>query len=93
MNFNHTRAQLVKFIKNPYQAKYRVYISDKPEEANQWIYKIKGPTDIRKPGEWYIVTNPTLFKEAITMFQVYSKKDADMIVYYVSVRDSAKIMY
>ena len=64
LSFNSS-AQRVKFIKNQYQAKYRVYITEDLKEANQWIYKVKGPTDVRKPGEWYVVNNPQLFKEAI----------------------------
>jgi len=84
-------AQMVKFIKNQYQAKYRVFITDKPKEANQWIYQVSGPTDVRKPGEWYVVKNPQLFKQAVNLFRVDTKDDADIIVYYVSTRDSAKI--
>jgi len=84
-------AQMVKFIKNQYQAKYRVFITDKPKEANQWIYKVTGPTDIRKPGEWYVVKNPQFFKQAVNLFKVDKKDDADIIFYYVSTRDSAKI--
>lgn len=30
-------AQLVKFIKNPVTAQYRVFISDKPAGATHWI--------------------------------------------------------
>jgi hypothetical protein len=85
-------AQMVKFIKNQYQAKHRVFITDNPKEANQWIYKVPGPTDIRKPGEWYVVKNPQLFKQAVNLFKVDKKDDADIIVYYVSTRDSAKIV-
>lgn len=85
-------AQMVKFINNPYQAKYRVYITTKSKEANQWIYRVKGPTDIRKPGEWYIVKNPLIFKQAITLYKVDKKENADMIVFYVSTKDSAKII-
>lgn len=85
-------AQMVKFINNPYQAKYRVYITTKSNEANQWIYRVKGPTDIRKPGEWYVVKNPQLFKQAITLYKVDKKENADIIVYYVSTKDSAKII-
>lgn len=88
---NTSSAQKVKFIKNQYQAKYRVFITDKPTDANQWIYKVPGPTDIRRPGEWYVVKNPQLFKQAVTLFKVDKKDDADIIVYYVSTRDSAKI--
>lgn len=85
-------AQMVKFINNQYQAKYRVFFTKNPKEANQWIYKVPGPTDIRKPGEWYIVKNPQLFKQAITLYKVNKIDDADIIVYYVSKRDSAKII-
>ena len=84
-------AQMVKFIKNQYQAKYRVFITDNLKEANQWIFRVTGPTDIRKPGEWYVVKNPQLFKQAVNLFKVDKKDDADIIVYYVSTRDSAKI--
>lgn len=86
-----SNAQIVKFIKNPYQAKYRVFITKQPDQANQWIYPVKGPSDIRKPGHWYIVTNPQLFTNAMTLYKVASKKDADLIVYYVSTSDSAQI--
>jgi hypothetical protein len=83
--------QMVKFIKNPLQAKYRVYITSKRAEANQWIYCVAGPTDIRKPGEWYIVKNPQLFKNAMNLYLVTKRKDADLIIYYVSTRDSARV--
>jgi hypothetical protein len=92
MYSNTISAQSVKFIKNPYQAKFRVFISSNPKEANQWIYKVKGPTDIRKPGEWYIVKNQQLFRDAVSLFKVEKKDEADIIVYYVSTRDSAKII-
>jgi hypothetical protein len=86
-----SNAQIVKFIKNPIQAKYRVYITSKPSEADQWIYRVKGPTDIRKPGHWYIVLNPQLFSKAMTVFKVDKINEADIVVYFVSVSDSAKI--
>ena len=89
---NRGTSQIVKFISNQYQSKYRVYITENPKETNQWIYKVKGPTDIRKPGEWYVVPNPQLFKEAVTLYKVKNKEEADLIVYYVSTRDSAKII-
>jgi hypothetical protein len=88
---NTASAQMVKFIKNQYQAKYRVFITDKPKEANQWIFRVTGTTDVRKPGEWYVVKNPQLFKQAVNLFKVDKKEEADIIVYYVSTRDSAKI--
>jgi hypothetical protein len=84
-------AQWVKFIKNPLQAKYRVYITLKKEEANQWIFKVKNPTDIRKAAEWYIVENPQLFANAMKLFKTVRKENADFVVYYVSTRDSAQI--
>jgi hypothetical protein len=83
--------QIVKFIKNPYQAKYRVYISLQPKQATHWIYKVKSPSDIKKPGHWYIVTNPQLFSNAMTLYKVEKIDDADFIVYYVNTSDSATI--
>ena len=85
-------AQMVKFIKNPLQAKYRVFISNSSNGATHWIYRVAGPTDIRKPGEWYIVPNPQLFKNAMTLFEVKNRDEADLIVYYVSTRDSARVV-
>ena len=85
------KAQYVKYINNPYQAKYRVFITNKPNEADQWIFRVKNPTDIRKAAEWYIVENPQLFKEAITLYKVDKKNEADIVVYYVKTRDSAMI--
>jgi hypothetical protein len=85
-------AQMVKFIKNPLQAKYRVFVSNSPKGATHWVYRVAGPTDIRKPGEWYIVPNPQLFKNAMTLFEVKDRDQADLIVYYVSKRDSARII-
>ena len=85
-------AQLVKFIKNPVTAKYRVFISNTPAGATHWIYRVAGPTDIRKPGDWYVVPNPQLFKNAVTLYQVKDREEADWVVYYVSRRDSARII-
>ena len=87
----YTNAQIVKFIKNPYQAKYKVYISSQPKEATHWIYRVKSPTDIRKGGHWYIVTNPQLFSNAMTLYKVEKAEEADFIVYYVLNSDSAMI--
>jgi len=84
-------SQIVKFIKNPYQAKYRVFITKQPAEANQLIFKVKGPSDIRKPGHWYVVTNPQLFSNAMTLFKVNKIEEADFVVFYVSSSDSAQI--
>ena len=86
------KAQLVKFIKNPVTAQYRVFISDKPAGATHWIYRVPGPTDIRKPGDWYVVPNPQLFNKAVTLYEVKERNEADWIVYYVSRRDSARII-
>lgn len=88
-----TSAQIVKFIKNPVEAKYRIWITDKKQEATHLVYKVKNPTEIRKGGEWYIVTNPQLFKNAMTLFEVKKKEEADIIVYWVSSRDSARIVF
>ena len=91
IHFN-LKAQIVKFIKNPVEAKYRVWITDKKKDATHFVYRVKNPTDIRKGGEWYIVTNPQLFKKAMTLFEVKKKEEADIIVYWVSNRDSARIV-
>jgi hypothetical protein len=88
---NPILAQWVKFVKNPLQAKYRVYITLKKEEANQWIFKVKNPTDIRRAAEWYVIENPQLFANAMKVFKTATKEDADLVIYYVSTRDSAQI--
>jgi hypothetical protein len=88
---SNASAQIVKFIKNPYQAKYKVYISSQPKGATHWIYPVKSPADIRKGGHWYIVTNPQLFSNAMTLYKVEKIEEADFIVYYVSNSDSAMI--
>lgn len=83
--------QMVKFIKNEVSAKYRVFVTKDKREASHFIYRVSNPAEIRKPGDWYIVTNPQLFKQAMTLYEVKRKEDADFVVYYVSTRDSAKI--
>lgn len=87
-----SNAQIVKFIKNAVQAKYRVYITQQPKEASHWIYRVASPADLRNPGDWYIVTNPVLFKNAMTLYEVKQKSEADFVVYYVSSKDSARII-
>lgn len=84
-------AQWVKFIQNPLQAKYRVYETRQRLEATHWVYRVSKPEDVRKGGEWYVVANPQLFSKAMTLFRVARKEEADIIVYYVSTRDSAMI--
>ena len=91
VSYTNTSAQIVKFIKNEYQAKYKVYISNQPKEATHWIYRVKLPSDIRKGGHWYVVTNPQLFSNAMTLYKVEKIEEADFIVYYVSNSDSAMI--
>ncbi len=91
ISYSNASGQIVKFIKNPYQAKYKVYISSQPKEATHWIYRVKSPSDIRKGGHWYIVTNPQLFSNAMTLYKVEKASEADFIVYYVSNSDSAMI--
>jgi hypothetical protein len=91
VSYNNASAQIVKFIKNPYQAKYRVYETKKSNEASHWVYPVKSPADIRKGGHWYIVTNPQLFSNAMTLYKVEKIEEADFIIYYVSNSDSAMI--
>ena len=79
---NALNAQVVKFIKNPLQAKYRVYITNNPEEANLWVYKVQKYENALSNGLWYIVDNPQLFKNATLLFKVLKPEDADLIVFY-----------
>jgi hypothetical protein len=85
------KAQVVKFINNPLQAKYRVYITEKPEIANIWVYKVKKYENAISNGLWFIVENPQLFKNAITLYKVLKPDEADLIVYYTN--DSKKAGY
>lgn len=85
------QAQIVKFIKNPYQAKYRVYISKNPDESSHWVYIVKSPSEITRGGEWFIVKNPQLFSNATTLYKVDKINNADLVVYFVSKKDSAQI--
>jgi len=81
----HTgQAQIMKFVKNPVNVKYRVYITTKPEEATIWVYKVQRPDEAISYGLWYLVDNPQLFKEAATLFEVPSKDEADLIVWYTN---------
>jgi hypothetical protein len=85
------KAQIVKFIKNPLLAKYRVFISSNPIESSHWIYRVKSPSEITKGGEWFVVNNPQLFSNATLLYKVDKIDDADIIVFYVSNKDSARI--
>lgn len=76
--------QVVKFIKNPINVKYRVYETQIESEANLIVYKVAKYDEAIRPGLWYIVENPALFKEAITLCKVLEKDDADLIVYYTA---------
>lgn len=80
--YANTMGQVVKFIKNPLTAKYRVYITKDPKEATIFVYKVKKYEEALGAGLWYIVENPLMFKEAMTLFEVKKKEDADLIVYY-----------
>lgn len=93
IGIDKSNAQIVKFIKNAIQAKYRVYITKDSKEASHWIYRVNNPADIRKPGDWYIVSNPVLFKNAMNIYEVKEKNEADFIIYFVSTKDSARIKY
>jgi hypothetical protein len=82
-------SQAVKFIKNPVTAKYRVFITAKPAEATVFVYRVSKYQEAIGAGLWYIVENPTLFKEAMTLFEVHKKEEADLIVYYTKNKDNA----
>ena len=76
--------QVVKFIKNPLTAKYRVFVTQKPAEATLFVYKTKKFEEAIGAGLWYIVDNPILFNNAMTLFKVKRKEEADIIVYYTN---------
>ena len=82
-------AQIVKFIKNPLNAKYRVYITNNPKEATLFVFKVDRPEKAIANGLWYIVENPILFNNATNLFQVNSINEADLIVYYTKDRKKA----
>lgn len=87
--YANTRAQVVKFIKNPLTAKYRVYITKNSNEATIFVCKVKKYEEAIGAGLWYIVENPMIFKEAMTVFEVKKKEDADLIVYYTKDKNKA----
>ena len=82
-------AQIVKFIKNPLNVKYRVYITNNPKEATLFVFKVDRPEKAISNGLWYIVENPILFSNAMNLFQVNSIEEADLIVYYTKDRKKA----
>lgn len=81
--------QVVKFIKNPLNAKYRVFITRKPAEATLFVYKTKKYEEAIGAGLWYIVDNPMVFKNAMTLFEVKRKEEADLIVFYTNKKTEA----
>lgn len=87
--FNVGNAQIVKFIKNSINVKYKVYITIIPEEASLFVFKVNKPELAISNGLWYIVENPMLFKNAVTLFKVNSIDEADLVVYYTNDRNKA----
>ena len=85
----NSSAQIVKFIKNPLNVKYRVYITNNPKEATLFVFKVDKPEKAITYGLWYIVENPILFSNAMNLFQVNSIDEADLIVYYTKDRKKA----
>jgi hypothetical protein len=86
---NTVQGQIMKFVKNSVNVKYKVYITAKPEEATIWVYKVKRPDEALSYGLWYIVDNPQLFKDATTLFEVSNKEEADLIVWYTTEKQLA----
>jgi len=82
-------AQIVKFIKNPLTAKYRVFITQQPSEATLFVYKTKKYEEAIGAGLWYIVDNTILFKNAMTLYEVKRKGEADLIVFYTYKKSEA----
>ena len=86
---SNVNGQIVKFIKNPLTSKYRVFITNQPSEASLFVYKTKKYEEAIGAGLWYIVENPVLFKNAMTLFEVKRKEEADLIVYYTNKKSEA----
>ena len=57
-HYSNMYSQVVKFIKNPVTAKYRVYITKDPKEATIFVYKVKKYEEAIGAGLFYIVENP-----------------------------------
>jgi len=89
---NNVNAQVVKFIKNKITTKYRVFVTKNKRQATHFIFRVSRPYDIKKTDEWYVISNPMLFKDATTLFEVKKIEQADLIVYYFSTRDSEMII-
>jgi hypothetical protein len=85
----NVNAQIVKFIKNPLTAKYRVFITNQPSQATLFVYKTKKYGEAIGAGLWYIVDNPVLFNNAMTLYEVKRKEEADLIVYYTNKKSEA----
>jgi len=85
----NVNGQVVKFIKNPLTAKYRVYVTQQPSEATLFVYKTKKYEEAIGAGLWYIVDNPLLFKNAMLLFEVKHKEEADCIVFYTNKKSEA----
>ena len=86
---SNANGQIVKFIKNPLTAKYRVYVTQQPSEATIFVFKTKKYNEAIGAGVWYIVDNPILFKNAMTLYEVKHKEEADLIVYYTKKKSEA----
>ena len=86
---SNVNGQIVKFIKNPLTAKYRVYVTQRPSEATLFVFKTNKYDEAIGAGLWYIVDNPILFKNAMTLYEVKHKEEADLIVYYTKKKSEA----
>lgn len=88
-NLFESKGQAVKFIKNEVTAKYKVYITKDSNEANLFVFKVNKYEDAIGAGLWFIVDNPTLFKNAMTLFEIKNKDQADLVIYYTKNKKSA----
>lgn len=87
--YSNSYGQVVKFIKNPLTAKYRVYITKNSSEATIYVFKVQKYEEAIGAGLWYMVNNPILFKEAMTLFEVKKKEEADLIIFYTNNKKEA----
>lgn len=80
-------SQIVKFVKSPFQAKYRVYVTDNRYQADIWVFLVDNPWEASSQGRWYVVNNPTLFtSKATKLYRVENRFKADFTIWITTNR-------
>ena len=77
-------AQIVRFIKNVYQAEYYIFETKDSSAANYFVFKTANPAEAIREGVWFVADDPLIYRDrAIKLHRVKSPAEADLIVYYV----------